>query len=213
MGKTKQLLPLDGLPLLAHAVRAAEASTLAEVVVVLGHDATAVAAALPRRRARIVINPRHADGQSTSLQAGLLALGPAIDAAVILLGDQPRVRAEVIDAIIATYARAWAGPDNGQAGGAWEAAAPQSDPLPLATVPHVRPLVIVPTYGGQDGHPVLLQRSLWPEIMAIRGDEGARSVLRAHRAETLRLEVGREGEAPPRDVDTLADYHSLQEEG
>jgi molybdenum cofactor cytidylyltransferase len=186
LSTTKQLLPLEGLPLVAHAVAAAEESRLADVVVVLGHEADAVLAALALRRARVVRNPRFAEGQSTSLQAGLLALGPHIEAAVILLGDQPGVRPAVIDALIAARGAGPAGASGG---------------------PEEGPLALIPTYEGRDGHPVLLERELWPEVMDVRGDEGARSVLRAHAAQVLRLAVP--GSAP-RDVDTPDDYAALR---
>jgi molybdenum cofactor cytidylyltransferase len=198
MGGTKQLLPLHGLPLLAHSVRAAEDSALADIVVVLGHDAQAIAAAVPRRRARLVLNPAYAEGQSSSLRAGLRALGPDVGAAVILLGDQPFVRSEVIDALAGAYLDAWGRRIDGERNAGSAAAESGASPR-----------VIIPTYGGRDGHPILLQRSLWPEVMAVRGDEGARSVIRAHPLETRRLAI--DGGPPPRDVDTPEDYTGLSD--
>jgi molybdenum cofactor cytidylyltransferase len=103
LGRPKQLLDLGGRPVLRHVVEAALASPLDRVVVVLGHREGEVAAALPRDpRLRIVSNPQYRRGQSTSLRAGLRAAGEA-GAAVILLGDQPGVRAEAIEAVV----RAW----------------------------------------------------------------------------------------------------------
>lgn len=63
MGTPKQLLPLDGGPLLQHVVNAAT-EALADVILVLGHEAEAVRAALDLpARVRVVVNPDHAEGQ------------------------------------------------------------------------------------------------------------------------------------------------------
>lgn len=83
---------------------------LDEVIVVLGHEADEVAATLRLPGgARTVVNPRYAEGQSTSLRAGLRALSPEVRAVVVLLGDQPRVSPEAIRAVI-TAAEGGGGP-------------------------------------------------------------------------------------------------------
>jgi molybdenum cofactor cytidylyltransferase len=74
--------------LVRHALDAALDAGIDDVVVVVGHDADAVAAAVGSL-ARVVHNPRFAEGQATSLAAGLDALGDGVDAVVVLLADQP----------------------------------------------------------------------------------------------------------------------------
>jgi molybdenum cofactor cytidylyltransferase len=100
MGSPKQLLPVAGRPLLERVVAAVNASALDEVVVVLGANADAVREAVAFGRARVVVNDRHAEGMSTSLQAGIAALGPDVDRAVVILGDQPDVSAALIDRLL-----------------------------------------------------------------------------------------------------------------
>jgi molybdenum cofactor cytidylyltransferase len=90
MGRQKLLLPMpDGRALVRLAVEQVLAAGLDETVVVLGADAAAVAATLVGLPVRTVVNPRYAEGQSTSLRAGLDALRPGTEAVVIALGDQP----------------------------------------------------------------------------------------------------------------------------
>lgn len=103
LGQPKQLLPLAGRPLLQHAVSAACASALDEVVVVLGSEAAVITAALDLGRAQTVHNPHYAEGQSTSLHCGLAALGDETDAALFLLGDQPGVTPALVDGLVAAY--------------------------------------------------------------------------------------------------------------
>lgn len=104
LGRPKQLLAYRGRPLVQHAVDAALDAGLDEVVVVVGHEAEAVRDALELpSRGRIVVNPDYAEGQSTSLRTGLLALGDGVRAAVVLLGDQPGVGADEVRAAVERY--------------------------------------------------------------------------------------------------------------
>ena len=100
MGSPKQLLPVDGRPLLERVVAAANDSLLDDVVVVLGANAEAIRAAVDFGRARVVLNEQYAEGMSTSLHAGLRALDAAADRAMVILGDQPDVSAPLIDRLL-----------------------------------------------------------------------------------------------------------------
>ena len=150
LGRPKQLLDLGGKAVLQHVLDAAEGGGLDEILVVVGHRATEIGAAvrLPPR-ARFVHNPYYAEGQSTSLRAGLRAADPASGAAVVLLADQPGV----LPAAIAAVVQAW-----------------RSGEGPAAQA----------SYGGRPGHPTLFDRSLWLDLERSTGDEGARSLLAVH---------------------------------
>ena len=163
-GATKQLAELDGRALLQHAVDAANAAAgLDRVVVVLGHEADCVRAAIDPGRAEVVVATDWAEGQSGSLRVGLAAAGDAVDAIVVLLGDQPYVTQQAIERVLAARGDA----------------------------PAVRA-----TYDGAPGHPVVLERSLFAELGALRGDTGARNVL-CH-CRVTEVEMGSGGD----DVDT-----------
>lgn len=101
MGRPKVLLSLAGRTLLAHVIAAARASQCDAVFVVTGARADAVRREAESLGAAVVHNPRYADGMGTSLAAGIAALPPDCEAAVVLLGDQPRVGAPAIDRLIA----------------------------------------------------------------------------------------------------------------
>ena len=177
LGRPKQLLDLGGKPVLQHVVDAALAGGLDEVVVVVGHAAAAVEAALlHQEQVRFVHNPGFGEGQSTSLRAGLRAAAPDAEAAVILLGDQPQIRPDAIRAVAEAW-RQGAGP------------------------------VIQACYRGLDAHPTLFDRSLWPELERLTGDEGARSLL-ATLPTKSRVDVGG---LPPADIDTSDDYERARE--
>ena len=104
MGRQKLTLPMaDGRALVRLAVEQVLAAGLDETVVVLGGDAEAVSAALAGLPVRTVANPRYAEGQSTSLRAGLDALGPGTEAVVIALGDQPLPDPGVVRRLVAAF--------------------------------------------------------------------------------------------------------------
>jgi len=103
MGSQKLLLPVAGRPLVQWSVDAALASHVQETVVVVGHEAAAVAAALGDRPVRILTNEAFEAGMSTSLQAGIAAVRARCEAIVVLLADQPFVSAGLIDLLIERY--------------------------------------------------------------------------------------------------------------
>lgn len=176
LGRPKQLLDLNGEPLLRHTIRTALGAHLSEVILVLGHQASEIASSVGELGQRTVVNPDFADGQSTSLRAGLAALDPAAAAVIFLLGDQPQVTAAFIDALITRFQ---------------ETAAP----------------IVMPTYSGIPANPVLFAAELFPELANVTGDEGARAIVKRHRADVLHVPVS-DG-PPPQDVDTDEDYQAL----
>ena len=64
-------------------------------------------------------------------------------------------------------------------------------------------------YAGKEGSPVLFHASLIPELQKLSGDEGGRSVIRAHREEMAFVDV--EDERQMADVDTVEDLEKLEE--
>jgi molybdenum cofactor cytidylyltransferase len=99
-GTPKQLLPWERDTLLGRVVDVALASQADPVIVVLGHQADDCRAALGDRPVQVVVNPDWAQGQSTSVQAGLAALPANVSAALFPLVDQPGVSPAVLNALI-----------------------------------------------------------------------------------------------------------------
>jgi CTP:molybdopterin cytidylyltransferase MocA len=165
----KQLAPLDGVPLLHHAVAAATAvPALERVVVVLGAHAGAVRAGVDLRGCEAVECPDWEEGAAASLRCGVAAVAGEAEAVVVTLGDQPLVTAQVI----ARFAD-------------------------LADE-HGRAARARATYDGEPGHPIVLGASWFGDVARLRGDVGARDLLRSIGA--FGVECGRL--CSPADVDT-----------
>jgi molybdenum cofactor cytidylyltransferase len=150
-GSPKQLASLDGRPLLQHPLDALAAAGIDDVVVVLGSQAAAIEGAIAWRRERRRINERPRDGLASSLRVGLDAAAEdaAVEAALVVLGDQPGVRPEVILAVV-------------------EAADATRRPI-------VRPRY---ERDGAP-NPVLVRRAAWPLAAALEGDRGLGTLLAA----------------------------------
>ncbi len=145
--ENKLLADLGGAPLVARTLANAAASQARPLIVVTGHMADEVGAAIGAAAATIVHNRGFADGMASSLQAGLAAVPPEADGALILLGDMPLISPTMIDRLIG------------------EAQARPDAPAAVLTV------------GGEWAHPVLLRRRLFADVAALGGDAGARRLL------------------------------------
>ncbi len=89
MGRLKQILPWDGLPLVAWQVQQMRIAGAQEIVVVLGHAADEIRPSVPPD-VGVAINHAYKDGRATSLRCGAEALSPSVEAILILNVDQPR---------------------------------------------------------------------------------------------------------------------------
>lgn len=166
MGEPKQLLRFEGETLLTRAVRAALETQFRPVVVVLGSGADALRAEVEASDALVVVNEAWAEGMSSSIRYGLSALEASasdeIEAAVLLLCDQPFVTSGIIIQLVDAYhARR---------------------PLLVAAEYEVR--------GEQmRGVPALFSRKLFPELMALHEAEGAKRIIMRHGADATFIAV------------------------
>jgi CTP:molybdopterin cytidylyltransferase MocA len=103
-GQPKQLAELDGLPLLEHSIVSMTAAPIGRVVVVVGASADQVMARVDPHGAEFRVCERWDEGQSASLACGLAALSEC-EAAVIALGDQPRLSTEAVGRVIGARAK------------------------------------------------------------------------------------------------------------
>jgi molybdenum cofactor cytidylyltransferase len=159
---------LDGRPLLAHVLAAVREAGVGRVVVVLGRDAAAVVSALQADepagldRVLLAMNPQPERGLATSLAIGLgpATAAPAPAGVLVVLGDQPRVRPEVLRALCDAVAPATA----------------------AAVVPQYE--------ADAAPNPVLLLPAGWPLVMRLTGDRGLGPLLVADPDMVVRVPVG-----------------------
>ncbi len=164
MGSTNKLLErIDDVPMVARAVEVALASSASPVVVVTGHEGERIAAALTEFDVELCHNPDYASGLSTSLGRGLAALPSDVEAALVCLGDMPRIEHAHLDRLIAAF-----------------------DPVEGRSI-------CVPTHGGKRGNPVLFAERFFSEMQEVRGDVGARHLIGEYADEVCEVEMNHAG--------------------
>jgi molybdenum cofactor cytidylyltransferase len=151
------------------AAEAALGSKAGSVTIVTGHRAEEVRAALQGLKANFAHNPDHMQGLSTSLRAGIESLPADVDGAIVLLADMPGIDAATIDRLIAAFE-----PDEGV-------------------------LVVVPTFKGKRGNPVVWSSRFFPALAAVHGDTGGRHLIGENPDAVAEVEIG---ESVAIDVDT-----------
>ncbi len=102
-GGGKLLAPYRERPLIEAALANLVEAPVDEAVVVVGNDAEKLRAVCEPYGVRVVENPDWEEGQSTSVRAGLLTLGPEVRAAVVLLADQPLVGPGAVGRLVAAF--------------------------------------------------------------------------------------------------------------
>jgi molybdenum cofactor cytidylyltransferase len=183
MGEAKQLLRLGKSTVLEQTLDSVLRAGVDDIVLVLGSSAETIRQQLPAstlEALKVVVNEAYGQGMASSLREGLSALDPQIDAALVVLADQPFVRLQTFGQIVEGYRRSEA-------------------------------QIVIPTYKGSRGNPVLLDRSVFPEIMVLEGDIGCRAIFGRHLKETIRVEVDDVGILL--DIDSRSDYERLQRFG
>ena len=177
MGIDKATLTYRGRTFLETIVQTLGEGDIERIVVVLGHHAQEIQRQIKVEAAQVVINPDYRSGQTSSLQAGLRSLIADDLEAIILC---------LVDhpAVCAETVRRL-----------------------VATFRHSGAPVVIPTYQGRRGHPVLIGRQVFHELLDLPTDVGANSVVRRYRPATQFVEVDDEGAVI--DVDDPESYQRL----
>ena len=149
MGTPKQLLLLEGQPLLVRAIEAALASSAWPVVVVVGAHAGKIRPLLARLPVLIAENPTWSEGMASSIRVGVTTLrqfSRQLDAALVALCDQPAFSADAIAQLVAAQQR------TGRS-------------------------IVAARYSGRHGAPALFLRDQFETLIHLTGEEGARTLL------------------------------------
>ena len=180
MGRAKATLPAgDGHTFLTRIVRTFLDAGVDDVIVVVGHEADAIAASFAASGlpARFVVNREYDRGQLSSLLAGLNAIDrPGVSGVLVTLVDVPLVSAATVRAVIDSYQ--------------------------ITHAPIVRP-----TSGERHGHPLLIDRSVFAALRAADPTTGAKPIVRAHASAVGDIPIDDEGAFT--DIDTMDEYQRI----
>lgn len=153
----KLLFPFAGTTLVEHVVQTVCRAQVGEVIVVLGHEADRVRAALSAHPVTLVHNDRYPEGMTTSIQAGVRAASDT-DGYLICLSDLPLIEPDELNRLLTAFEE--------EADGR---------------------CIIVPVFEGQRGNPVLFAASHKPAILALREAEGCKTIVRQQANQVLEV--------------------------
>lgn len=154
----KPLLDVRGEPMIRRTVGNVLAVHPVETIVVTGHRAEEVEAALAGLAVRLVRNENHRQGQPTSVAAGVRALASFCQAVMVVLGDQPLVAPADLQALIDTYV----GLEQGS--------------------------ILVPHHAGKRGNPILFAARHIPAVVTGDINVGCRHLIESHAEDVARVE-------------------------
>ncbi len=179
MAPHNKLLVTDqaGKPMIARVVDNVLSSNARPILVVTGHQAEQIEHALAGRPVRYVHAVDYGQGLAESLKAGIAAVPPECAGAIVCLGDMPLVTGRMIDRLLSMY-----DPDEGR-------------------------MIVLPTFRGKQGNPMIWDRKFFPEILAITGDSGARFLVGKHAENVAEVEMA--DDAVLRDFDTTESLATL----
>ncbi|MBC8035769.1 MAG: NTP transferase domain-containing protein [Rhizobiales bacterium] len=179
MGSNKLLADLNGVALVRRTVEAVASWPLGKVIVVTGHEADRVRAALDGLDVTLAHNADYALGLATSLRRGLEAVAEDADGLLVCLGDMPLVEADIVRRLIAAF-----------------------NPANHRTI-------CVPVHGGIRGNPVLWGRAHFAAMAALSGDRGAKGLMEQFAEEVVEIETSHDGVMTDADTpDALARLRS-----
>jgi molybdenum cofactor cytidylyltransferase len=176
-GQHKLLLPFAGKTIVESTVDAILQAHVDAVIVVLGHEAEKVRKALQHLPVQFVHNPAYQSGMASSIHAGLAALAADAGAVIISLADLPLVQSAELNLLTSSFLNAQ------------------------------EKTIAVPTFAGRRGNPVIFDLRYRPEMLALHGDVGCKSILACHPAAVLEVEVPTASVLE--DVDTVESYERL----
>jgi len=182
MGRPKQLLRIDGTPMIVRVVSAAMDSPLWPIVVVVGSSALEVRAELARLPVLIAENPAWIEGMASSLRAGIATLqsfSRSLDGAVVALCDQPAFTRSTVAQLL------------------------EKAPSPLEG------RIVAAQYQGRLGSPALFSRTYFEALSSLSGDAGARHVIST--AQTAGHVIPVNLPELAFDLDTPADFDRLNQ--
>lgn len=179
MAPQNKLLVTDrsGKAMIARVVDNVLSSHARPILVVTGHMHEQVELALSGRPVRFVHAADFADGLAASLKAGIAAIPEECAAAIVCLGDMPLVTGRMIDKLLDAYS------------------------------PTQNRRIVMPTFRGKQGNPMLWDRSYFTEILELSGDTGARYLAARHVDNLIEIEMA--DDAVLRDFDTAASLDTL----
>ena len=180
MGKKDKITYLfQNKPMISHVVDAALNSDIKEIIIVTGNNFSKVKQIFKNNNLKITYNKFYKKGLSSSIKTGLKLVSKDVDATIFMLGDMPLIDSKLINKMLAAF-----------------------DPIEGRSI-------IIPTFHGKWGQPILFSSDLFSQINSISGDSGAMSIILLN--SNLISDIEHINNSILKDFDTPEDFINFQE--
>ena len=173
-GENKLAKKIQGIPLIKHSVKNILASSIGELIIVLGFQKEIIEKLINKNeKIKFVFNKDFKSGIASSIKVGLNHLSKDTDAFFICLGDMPNVNKDIYNKLIQSK-------DNNK--------------------------IVIPTYKGQQGNPILFSKSVKDILVNVKGDMGAKKILEKNKEKVLNFEIN--NQAILKNYNTLDSFYN-----
>ena len=169
-GENKLIKEIKGIPLINYSIKNILASSVDEIVVVTGYESEKVENIIGKhKKIKFVYNKDFKNGISSSIKKGLNTISNKAEAFFICLGDMPNVNQNIYNKLIKSRFN-------------------YNKKLKLE---HKKE-IIIPTFDGKNGNPVLFSKFMKDKIMLIEGDSGAKKIIELNKNKVLNVSFDNE---------------------
>ena len=164
-GENKLTKKINGIPLISHTIKNILGSAVDEIVIVVGYEEDILKSLIEKnKKIKIIYNKNYNSGIASSIKIGLKNISTKTEAFFISLGDMPNVNQNIYNKLIKVR-----------------------DKYNKKLKIKYKKEIIIPTYQGKNGNPILFSKHMKKKIMKIEGDVGAKSLVELNMNKILKV--------------------------
>ena len=170
-GENKLTKTIRGIPLINYTIKNILGSAVNEIIVVLGHEKESLETIIEKnKKIKLVFNENFKSGIASSIKVGLKNISNKADAFFICLGDMPDVNQNIYNKLIKAR-----------------------NSYNKKLKPIFKREIIIPSYEGQDGNPILFSKFMKKKFMDLKGDVGPKEIIELNKKKILNIPFDNEG--------------------
>ena len=184
-GENKLIKEIDGTPIIKYAVKNILSSTVNEIIIVLGYEENLIKKIIGvNKKVKFVYNKNFKEGVASSIKIGLDNISIKSEAFFICLGDMPNVNQNIYNKLIKSRLK-----------------------YNKKLKPKHKKEIIIPTFEGKNGNPVLFSKFMKDKMMKINNDLDADKIIHLNKEKVLNVPFSNDGVLL--DFNTVENFNSL----
>ena len=182
-GENKLIKEINDKPLILHSIKNLLGSAVNEIIIVLGYEKDVVENLIEQnKKIKIVFNKDYKKGVSASIKTGLANISSKSEFFFICLGDMPNVNQNIYNKMIKTIYN-----------------------YNKKLKPNFKKEIVIPTFEGKDGNPILFSKYMKSKLKNIEGDKGAKELINLYKNKSINVPIKNSGIIL--DFDNIEDFN------